>query len=146
MTLRYALAWILVTLTAVLILLWPVKGPAQTPAQTQAPAKAAAQTTAQAPVKAPTSPTSAAASPTPARSKFVPSLPQSKDLRIAQLEAVTAQQTYAMKAQTLPEYQQFQQAMNRLVQECNRVKAENKWPAQVECDVNSNPVVFGEKK
>lgn len=154
MTLRYAAVWTIVAMVVLVILMWPMtpQTPVQTPAskpapmQPKSPAPAPTQASAPAPVSSPSTSTP----PHSGTGHYQPTPEQAKDLRIAQLEAVTAQQTYAIKAQQvaqqLPEYQQFQTAMGRLVAECNKVKADNKWPVQVECDVNSNPVKFDEKK
>lgn len=62
-----------------------------------------------------------------------------------QLRAVQAQQAWNAAAMKLPEYQQFQLLVNQLTGECGKVKAENKWPPDVDCDINQSPVKFGKK-
>lgn len=94
------------------------------------------------PVPAPV-PAPASASSKPAKPEFTPTLEQSKDLRIAQLEAINAQQSWNAAAMKLPEYGAFNQAVNMLGLLCQKIKAENKWPGDVGCDINSNPVTFG---
>jgi len=69
---------------------------------------------------------------------------QAKDLKIDQLAAQLAQSQLAAKEQTLPEFTQFQQSMQALRSQCARVIAANKWPATVQCDIQSVPVRFCE--
>jgi hypothetical protein len=82
----------------------------------------------------------------PRSTVYTPTSEQLKDLRIAQLEAVNIQQVYANRAQQLPEYQQFQQAMIGLKQACAKVREANHWPVDVDCDPNTNPMTFGQVK
>jgi hypothetical protein len=101
------------------------------------------------PTEAPTAKPSPAPAPAsskpakPAKPEFTPTVEQSKDLRIAQLEAINAQQSWNAAAMKLPEYGAFNQAVNMLGLLCQKIKAENKWPGDVGCDINSNPVTFG---
>jgi hypothetical protein len=80
------------------------------------------------------------------QSEFTPSREQSLRLENAQLKAQLAQSQFNSKAQTLPEFAQFQRTLQELQKECVDVKAENKWPTGVECDIQSVPVRFCEGK
>ena len=86
---------------------------------------------------------------------FVPSPDQQKDLRISQLEALQSNTVYNARAQQIPEYQawltaaqrlpefqQFRLAMESLNGACQKVKVANKWPVDVQCDPNTNPIQF----
>jgi hypothetical protein len=95
------------------------------------------------PVK-PSAPVSAPADPPKVVPVYKPTLDQEKDLKIDQLAAQLAQSQLAAKEQTFPEFNQFQQSMTALRQQCARVIAANKWPATVQCDVQSIPVRFCE--
>jgi hypothetical protein len=74
--------------------------------------------------------------------KYEPTDSQAKDLKIAQLQAQLAQTQYATEAQKLPSFAQFQTAMQQLQSECKKVASENKWPGNVQCDVQQSPVKF----
>ena len=91
-------------------------------------------------VSAPAKP--AAPSPSPTPSPYVPTEAQADKLRIAQLEAITAQQSWNIASQKIPEYSAFNDSVNKLAAACRKVEADNRWPAGVVCDLNSNPVVF----
>jgi hypothetical protein len=84
----------------------------------------------------------APAQPSATPSPYVPTDSQAKDLRIAQLEAVSAQQSWNIASQKIPEYSTFNDAVNKFAAMCRKVEADNKWPAGVVCDLNSNPVAF----
>ena len=109
--------------------------------------KSATKPTKPATVTAPTSTPPAAvpvpAKPSPAKPEFIPTDSEAKDLRIAQLEAINAQQVWNAAALKLPEYGAFNQSVNMLGLLCQKIKAENKWPSDVGCDINTNPVTFG---
>jgi hypothetical protein len=85
---------------------------------------------------------SAAPSPSPTPSPYIPTEAQADKLRIAQLEAITAQQSWNIASQKIPEYATFNDSVNKLAAACRKVEADNKWPSGVVCDLNSNPVVF----
>jgi hypothetical protein len=108
---------------------------------------ASATTSASAPATKPepvkSTPPSPSSSSAPSPSPYQPTPEQSKDLRIAQLEAITAQQAWNTAAMKLAEYQAFDRAVNNIGAVCQRIKVENKWPADVACDINRNPIVFG---
>jgi hypothetical protein len=111
--------------------------PKSAPASTSASTSAATAPANVPPVTVPVKPE------TPKPSPYQPTPEQSKDLRIAQLEAITAQQTWSAAAMKLPEYQAFNAAVNRIGETCLRIRQENKWPTDVQCDINQNPIVFG---
>lgn len=111
----------------------------QTPqAPTAVPATAA-------PVKSVATPV---AVPVPApvpKSPYQPTDSQSDKLRIAQLEALNAQQAWFTAAQKLPEYQTFLQAVGAIDGLCQKTKADNKWPVDVVCNKDANPITFGKQ-
>ena len=84
-----------------------------------------------------------ASTPAPSPSPYQPTSEQAKDLRIAQLEAIAAQQAWSSAAMKLPEYQAFDRAVNNIGAVCQKIKLDNKWPTDVVCDINRNPIVFG---
>jgi hypothetical protein len=94
------------------------------------------------PVKPAPAPTSTS-TPSPTPSPYQPTPEQAKDLRIAQLEAITAQQAWSSAAMKLPEYQAYDRAVNNIGAVCQKIKLDNKWPSDVACDINRNPIVFG---
>jgi hypothetical protein len=77
-----------------------------------------------------------------AKGIYTPTESQADKLRISQLEAVDAQKDWNIASQRLPEYQQFQTKVSKIYADCARIKAENKWPAEVTCNVNVNPITF----
>ncbi len=88
-------------------------------------------------------PTSAVAKPeAKSSSKYQPTMEQAKDLRLAQLEAIQAQLAWNAASQRIPEYAAFNTAVNAIGAVCIRIRTDNKWPADVVCDVNQNPIVF----
>lgn len=107
----------------------------------------------------PSTPTPATATPAPsappALTVYKPTESEAKDLRIAQLEAIAARQSWDAEALRLPEYQAWQDAtkrlasyqsavdgMNRLGMACQKVRDSNKWPGDVKCNPDTNPVAF----
>lgn len=81
--------------------------------------------------------------PKPAKpSPYQPNESQADKLKIAQLEAINAQQAWSIASQKLPEYQAFNQAVNAIGNVCLKIEKENKWPDDVKCDINHNPIVF----
>jgi hypothetical protein len=103
--------------------------PISRPKQEKQEQKAAAAASASAPAKTDTP-------------KYEPTDSQAKDLKIAQLQAQLAQTQYATEAQKLPSFAQFQTAMQQLQGECKKVMEANKWPGNVQCDVQQSPVKF----
>lgn len=76
------------------------------------------------------------------RKIYTPTPEQAKDLKIAQLAAQLAQVQYGARAQTLPEFAEFQKSMTALSMECAKVKDANKWPKEVQCDMQTVPIKF----
>lgn len=117
---------------------------AQAQSSASAPASASAQPAKTGSQNDPPRPAAVASGPSGVRA-YAPTAEQAKDLTIDSLDAQLAQKSYAEKAQTLPEFAQFQQKVNKLQADCLRVIAENKWPKQVQCDLSKMPVEFCEK-
>ena len=93
---------------------------------------------------------------TPAPS-YVPTPDQSKDLKIAQLEAVNSQIMWTTASLKLPEYAAWQEAARKIpeykalaeaVQNiqnlCLKVAADNKWPKDVVCNMDQRPITFAQ--
>lgn len=76
------------------------------------------------------------------KAMYAPTTDQAKDLRLAQLEAINAQNSWNAAALKLPEYQTFQTAVNAIYAVCARIKADNKLPADIGCNINVNPITF----
>ena len=95
---------------------------------------------------APTAPPTAISSSSPSPSPYHPTESQADKLRIAQLEAVNAKQAWDVAAQAaalkLTEYGVFNSAVNKLVELCRTTEKDNKWPGDVGCDINQNPIPF----
>jgi hypothetical protein len=85
---------------------------------------------------------SAAAAAAATKAGYQPTVEQAKDLRLAQLEAINAQNSWNAAALKLPEYQTFQTAVNAIYAVCARVKTDNKLPADIGCNINVNPITF----
>src|SRR5208337_3075630 len=79
------------------------------------------------------------------KSEYQPTEIQRLKLENAQLRAVNAQQSWSAASMKLAEYQTFQSSVNSLVEECKNIERENRWPADVGCDINQNPIVFGKQ-
>jgi hypothetical protein len=104
----------------------------QAPAPTLAPAPAI--------LHAPSS-SSPSSSPTPAP-LYSPSPDQAKDLKIATLNARLAQSLYQQKVQAMPEFVMFQSSVTDMQRVCVNVIKANKWPDDVVCDYQQDPVKF----
>jgi hypothetical protein len=84
-----------------------------------------------------------AAVPAPApKPAYQPSAEDAKDGRILQLEAITAQQSWNADAMKLPSYQPFNASVNAANNWCRRMVAKYGWPADVQCNLNANPITF----
>jgi hypothetical protein len=114
------------------------------------PAGLCAQSTSTAP-PAPTSapspvvthtPQPPAPAPTPAIPLYSPSPDQAKDLKIATLNARLAQSLYQQKVQAMPEFVMFQSSVTDMQRVCVNVIKANKWPDDVVCDYQQDPVKF----
>ena len=104
--------------------------------------KSTAVATNPAPKPATPTPAPPVAPPAAPPSPYQPTEAQADKLRIGQLEAINAQQAWNTASQKLPEYQLFNQALTFIGDLCNKVRAANKWPEDVKCDINQNPVTF----
>lgn len=84
-----------------------------------------------------------AAVPAPApKPAYQPSAEDAKDGRILQLEAITAQQSWNADAMKLPSYQPFNASVNAANNWCRRMVAKYGWSADVQCNLNANPITF----
>src|SRR6202142_592615 len=124
----------------------PMKGKSADPVMPKTPASPTAPATA----------TALATVPAPAPPVvYTPTPDESKDLRIVQLEAINVKQIWDSESLKLPEYQAWQDAtkrlasyqtavegLNRLGAACQKVKDGHKWPAEVRCNPDTNPVTF----
>jgi hypothetical protein len=94
------------------------------------------------PVPVPTPAPAPAPAPAASPATLVATPEEDKDLKIAQLSAQLAQSAFSQKSQTLPEFNQFQQSLAQLNNECTLVIAKHKWPAGTVCDVQMVPIKF----
>jgi len=88
----------------------------------------------------------AVSQPAPEKPKYAPTADQAKDGRIIQLEAINAQQAWYSRAKELPEWKASQDKIQQVVAWCEATKTANRWPTNLQCDVNANPIVFIEPK
>jgi len=103
--------------------------PKQSPAAVPVPAKSA-----EAPKAEPV--------PVKESSKFTATAEEDKDLHVDQLEAQLAQTQFSQDSQRLPSFAAFQNKLNALQAECNRVIAKHKWPSGTVCDIQTIPIRF----
>ena len=132
--------WQIVAVTFVLVgvaLMLSGTGHAQQDEPKQSPAAVAAPVPAKS-IEAPK------AEPVPVKesSKFATTAEEDKDLRIGQLDAQLAQTQFSQDSQRLPSFAAFQNKLNALQAECNRVIAKHKWPSGTVCDIQTIPIKF----
>src|ERR1700722_14981897 len=84
------------------------------------------------------------AEPVPVKesSKFATTAEEDKDLLIGQLDAQLAQTQFSQDSQRLPSFAAFQQKLQSLQAECDRVIAKHKWPSGTVCDIQTIPIKF----
>src|SRR3984957_14732230 len=103
--------------------------PKQSPAAVPVPAKSA-----EAPKAEPV--------PVKESSKFTATAEEDKDLHVDQLEEQLAQTQFSQDSQRLQSFAAFQNKLNALQAECNRVIAKHKWPSGTVCDIQTIPIKF----